>query len=143
MPHFSRRSRENLRTCDYRLVSLMNEVVRNFDCTVICGYRGHELQAEAFLMGFSKVRFPNSRHNVNPSLAVDVVPWPIDWIDVERAIYFMGYVKGIADQMNIRIRCGGDWDGDFELKDNLFNDYGHFEIQEKTAPETTEESGPV
>ncbi len=121
----------------------MNEVVRNFDCTIIDGYRGHERQAEAFLMGFSKVRFPNSRHNVNPSLAVDVAPWPIDWMDAERFIYFGGYVKGIAAQLGIPIRWGGDWDGDFELKDNLFNDYGHFEIQEKTTPETTEESGPV
>lgn len=95
------------------------------------------------MMGFSKVRFPNSRHNVNPSLAVDVAPWPIDWMDTERFIYFGGYVKGIAAQLGIPIRWGGDWDGDFELKDNLFNDYGHFEIQEKGAPETTEGSGPV
>ena len=142
MPHFSRRSRENLRTCDYRLVALMNEVIRYFDCAIIDGYRGHERQAEAFLMGFSKVRFPHSKHNINPSLAVDAAPWPIDWRDTERFIYFGGYVKGIAARQGIPIRWGGDWDGDFQLKDNLFNDYGHFEIKEE-APTTTEENGPT
>ncbi len=142
MPHFSPRSRDNLRTCDYRLVTLLNEVIRSFDCTIIDGYRGHERQAEAFMSGHSKVRFPNSHHNVNPSLAVDAAPWPIDWRDIERFIYLGGYVKGIAAKQGLPIRWGGDWDGDFALKDNLFNDYAHFEIIEGTSPETTKGDGP-
>jgi peptidoglycan L-alanyl-D-glutamate endopeptidase CwlK len=93
-------------------------------------------------MGHSKVRYPNSCHNVNPSLAVDAAPYPIDWLDHERFIYFGGYVKGIAAQLKIPIRWGGDWDGDFTLKDNLFNDYAHFEIHETEGAETTKENGP-
>jgi peptidoglycan L-alanyl-D-glutamate endopeptidase CwlK len=70
-------------------------------------------------------------------VAVDAAPWPIDWRDTERFIYFGGYVKGIAAQQGVPIRWGGDWDGDFALKDNLFNDYAHFEIVETDGTETT------
>jgi hypothetical protein len=28
----------------------------------------------------------------------------------------------------VRVRWGGDWDGDFETKDNKFDDLVHFEI---------------
>ncbi len=142
MPHFSSRSRDNLRTCDYRLVELFNEVIRSFDCTIICGYRGQEAQDEAFFTGFSTKRWPEGKHNTNPSLAIDVAPYPVDWGDWDRFIYFSGYVKGIAAMQGLSIRWGGDWDGDFALKDNLFNDYAHFEIIEGTSPETTKEDGP-
>ena len=42
--------------------------------------------------------------------------------------YFAGVVKGIASQMGIGIRWGGDWDMDTEVKDNRFDDLVHFEL---------------
>ena len=39
-----------------------------------------------------------------------------------------GFVMGIANTVGIKLRWGGDWDKDTELKDNKFNDLGHFEI---------------
>ena len=45
--------------------------------------------------------------------------------------YFAGFVKGIAKGMyNIDLRWGGDWDNDWEVKDNRFDDFPHFEIKE-------------
>ena len=65
-----------------------------------------------------------------PSLAVDVVPYPVDWQDRERMTYFAGFVMGIARvKFGISLRWGGDWDLDTDLKDNKFDDLPHFEIK--------------
>jgi len=130
MPRFSTKSRSKLHTCDSRLVDLFNEVVKGFDCTIIEGHRGKKAQNEAFNKGNSKVRFPNGKHNQSPSVAVDVAPYPIDWSDRDRFHYFSGYVLGIASQMGLKIRWGGDWDMDTKTKDNKFDDLVHFEIKE-------------
>ena len=129
MAKFGKSSRKRLETCDDNLKLLFNEVVKNFDCSIIVGYRGREDQNKAFREGHSKVKWPNGRHNKQPSSAVDVAPYPIDWDDRERFIYFAGFVKGVAYRMNISIRWGGDWDGDTELSDNKFDDLVHFELR--------------
>ena len=129
MAKFGKSSRKRLETCDDNLKLLFNEVVKNFDCSIIVGYRGREDQNRAFREGHSKVKWPNGRHNKQPSSAVDVAPYPIDWDDRERFIYFAGFVKGVAYRMNISIRWGGDWDGDTELSDNKFDDLVHFELK--------------
>ena len=38
---------------------------------------------------------------------------------------------GVASQMGIKIRWGGDWDRDTDLSDNRFNDLPHFELMEQ------------
>ena len=129
MPRFGRRSRKNLETCNEDLQELFNEVIKYFDCTVIQGHRGKEEQNKYFDEGKSKVKYPNGRHNANPSNAVDVVPYPIDWKDTDRMYYFAGFVKGVAASMGIPIRWGGDWDNDTEVKDTNFKDLPHFELR--------------
>ncbi len=42
--------------------------------------------------------------------------------------YFAGLVRGIAVSWGVKIRWGGDWDMDGDLKDNSFDDLVHFEI---------------
>lgn len=128
MPKFSQKSKNNLESCHDDLQKLFNEVIKYFDCSIICGYRGERDQNEAFFNGNSKVMFPNSMHNLYPSLAVDVVPYRLDWEDIDRFYYFSGFVLGIAKTMNIPIRWGGDWDSDTEVNDNKFNDLVHFEL---------------
>ena len=130
MPRFGKRSKSNLSTVHPKLQELFNEVIKHFDCSVICGHRGKEDQNKAYHDGFSKVKFPNGRHNAMPSKAVDVCPYPIDWNDAPRFRYFAGYVMGIASQMGIKIRWGGDWDRDTDLSDNRFNDLPHFELMD-------------
>ena len=130
MPRFGKRSRSRLSTCDDRLQDLLREVVKHFDCSVIQGHRGKEEQNEAFDEGRSKLRYPDGNHNASPSKAVDVAPYPIDWSDRDRFHYFGGFVLGIASQMGLKIRWGGDWDRDTQVKDNKFDDLPHFEIRE-------------
>ena len=129
MARFGKRSRNNLNTCDKRLQDLFNEVVKHFDCSVLVGYRGRNEQNTAYESGHSKVKWPNGKHNKKPSFAVDVAPYPIDWEDRERFIYFGGFVKGCAYRMNIPLRWGGDWNNDTQLSDNNFDDLVHFEIR--------------
>lgn len=128
MPKFSDKSYRKLLTCHSDLVDLFYTVIQHFDCTVICGHRDEEDQMKAYNSGHSKTPWPNSKHNILPSRAVDVIPYPIDWEDRERMNYFAGVVKGIASCMGINIRWGGDWDRDTEVKDNRFDDLVHFEL---------------
>ena len=131
MPRFGKSSRRNLSTCDKRLQDLFNEVVKHFDCSVLVGFRDRNGQNPAYESGHSKVKWPNGKHNKKPSDAVDVAPYPIDWEDRERFIYFGGFVMGIAFSMGIPLRWGGDWDSDTQLSNNKFDDLVHFEIRRK------------
>ena len=122
MPKFSDRSKSRLITCDDRLQDLFNEVVEHFDCTVLCGHRNREDQEKAYREGKSKARWGQSNHNTLPSMAVDVVPYPIDWNDIQRFHHFAGLVLGIAAMKGINIRWGGHFKN--------FFDGPHFEIME-------------
>jgi peptidoglycan L-alanyl-D-glutamate endopeptidase CwlK len=130
MPRFGKRSISRLQTCDQKLQELFYEVVKHFDCSIIEGHRGEEGQTKAYKDGKSKVKYPNGKHNKFPSVAVDVAPYPIDWSDRDRFHYFSGFVLGIAKQMGMNIRWGGDWNQDTKTKDNKFDDLVHFEIKE-------------
>lgn len=129
MPKFSSRSTKRLETCDARLQKIFKKVIEGFDCTILEGHRGEEKQNAAFKKGNSKLKYPNGKHNSIPSVAVDVIPYPIDWEDRERMSYFAGYVIGCAKSMGITLRWGGDWDMDTKVKDNKFDDLVHFELR--------------
>lgn len=107
MPKFGNRSILNCNYVDTPLQHLLNEVIKHYDCSVTSGYRGKEKQNEYFQLGLSKVEYPNSKHNVMPSQAVDVVPYPVDWEDWKRFYHFGGFVLGIAKSMKLEIRWGG------------------------------------
>ncbi len=125
---FSQSSLEKLQTCDERLQRVFNEVIKYYDCTVICGHRGEKDQNEAFMKGYSKLRYPKSKHNSNPSKAIDCLPFPINWQDDKQHIFFAGFVIGIASKMGIRLRWGGDFNNDRNFSNDSFLDRPHFEI---------------
>ncbi len=127
--YFGTRSKKNLAEAHIDLQRLFNEVIKEIDCTVIEGHRPKAEQDRAYRAGNSKLRWPRSKHNKKPSFAVDVVPYPIDWRDTKRFYEFGKIVIRIAREMNIKIRWGGDWDGDGDYKDQSFNDLVHFEIK--------------
>ena len=122
------RSIKHLVTLDERLQKVLNEVIKYVDCSIIEGHRSGERQDRLFEEGRTKVKYPNGRHNTNPSKAVDVTPYPVDWEDRERQTLFAGFVIGIGQSMGIRLRWGGDWNMNFEVDDNNFDDFPHFEL---------------
>lgn len=135
MPKFSDSSQNKLNTCHPELRRLFEEVIKHFDCTIICGSRSDSDQKKAFEQGVSRIDgvMVKSKHQVDSknqfSRAVDVMPYPIDWNDHNRIRFFAGFVMGIAASLNISIRWGGDWDSDTDLKNNKFNDFPHFELK--------------
>ena len=130
MARFSNRSHLRLATCDPRLQRVFEDVVRNFDCSILEGHRDEARQNRMVDDGKSQVRWPDGKHNTTPSLAVDVAAYPIVWDDRERQTLFAGYVLATAKAMGVDLRWGGDWDRDTEVRDNSFDDLVHFEIME-------------
>lgn len=131
---FSNRSRTNLDTCDHRLVALYETVILHWDCTIIEGHRDMETQNEMHRIGKSHLRWPDSKHNRTPSLAVDAAPYykgeGIPWEDLERFRAFSGFVLGVGAAMGLKLRWGGDWDGDRIFTDQKFHDLPHIELIE-------------
>ena len=132
MPRFGRTSQANLKECHWNLQVIFSRVIEEYDCSIIEGYRDKATQDKLFHGGQSKLQFPKSKHNRSPSHAVDAVPYPIDWKDTDRFYAFGGFVMGIAAQMGIKLRWGGDWDGDWQHKDQTFHDLPHFELVGET-----------
>ena len=131
MFRFGTKSKQRLGTCHTKLQRVFNEVIKYIDCSVLEGHRDAITQNKYYEKGKSKVKYPDGRHNQVPSMAVDVVPYPVDWEDLERMTLFAGFVLGIAKSMDIDIIWGNDWDGDFQTKDTGFHDYPHFELKKE------------
>ena len=132
---FSRKSIKELETCHPDLQRLFKEVIKQFDCSVIGGHRSNEQQNEFFKKGYTKLKGGQSKHNLKPSRAVDVCPYHekkpnIDWECLGNFYVFAGYVLGVADQMDIKIRWGGSWNGSYDVRINKFNDLPHFQLED-------------
>ena len=125
---WSKHSGRELLSLDNRLQSVLNEVLRICDCSIIEGHRSPERQQILFDTGKSQLPPGKSKHNKFPSEAVDLAPYPIDWKDRERFTLFAGLVIGVGAILGYNIRWGGDWDQDWKVKDNNFDDLVHFEI---------------
>lgn len=109
MPTFGTKSKENLLQAHPLLQKLFNEVIKEIDCTVLDAQRGRAAQEKAFKAGRSRAHFGQSAHNYSPAVALDVVPFPLDWNDTASFRKLAAVVKRLAAQMNIPIEWGGDW----------------------------------
>lgn len=129
MPGFGAESTRKLRSCDPRLQELFQRVNALWPCTIIEGHRGETAQNKAFAEGKSKLKWPLGKHNRYPSNAVDVAPDPVDFNAREHILTFGGFVMGAAAQMGLKIRWGGDWDGDRQGNPKgTLDDLVHFEL---------------
>lgn len=128
MPTLGPKSLAILANAHPDLQRLFKEVGARMDITILCSHRTKEEQDAAFKAGNSKVQFPNSKHNVLPSLAVDAAPYPMDWKDTRRFYFYAGYVKATAERLGIKVRLGCDWNGNLDVKDDNFQDVPHVEL---------------
>ena len=120
MPKFGKRSKRELETAHPDLQRIFNEVIKIYDCSVICGHRGKEDQDLAYRSGKSNAKWPKSNHNKNPARAVDCVPYPVDWSNINEFYRLAGVVKAVAFRLGIKIKWGGDFKGAW--------DKPHFEL---------------
>lgn len=129
---YSKTSQEKLSTCHPDLQRLFMEVIKHYDCSILCGYRNEADQNDAFVRGASKKKYPDSKHNATPSLAVDVMPYPVNWSSSKENLcklyHFVGYVKATADALGIKIRCGADFNSNGVFFDDKLVDAPHYEI---------------
>ena len=123
---FGKRSKQRLKGVDAKLVNVLNELIKIMDVTVIEGLRSEERQKELLANGATKVKY--SKHMEGK--AVDIAPYPIDWKNRDGFHYMGGMIRGIGQQLGVKIRWGGDWDSDGDVKDNGFDDLVHIELRE-------------
>lgn len=119
---FSERSQNNLNACHPNLIELMEVALKSspIDFSIICGHRDEEEQNKAYRDNKSDLKYPESKHNEIPSLAVDIAPYPINWKDINKFIELSEHIKKVAHDLDIPIWFGGDW--------KSRKDYPHYEL---------------
>ena len=127
MNRYSYNSQNALDSCHIDLQLIFTDALQVMDHSILEGHRSEKRQRTLFLAG--KTKLTKGQHNTEPSEAVDAIPYPEDWADRERMTLFAGIVKGIAYKRGVKIRWGGDWNSDTEVKDNEFDDLSHFELE--------------
>ena len=132
MRTWSPRSKRVYDTLDKDLQNLVTRIRDEVtDISLVSGYRDREEQNTLFENSFSKLRFPDSKHNRKPCLAVDLQPYPYpkDECKLWGALgYIAGRAMAIAAEEGIDIIWGGDWDRDGDLTDQTFDDLFHIEL---------------
>ena len=118
------RSMQSLSGVHPDMVAVVKKAIEitGVDFTVIEGIRNINRQRELFKAGKSTTM--NSRHITGH--AVDMVPWPVDWEDLERFEVMAEAMKAAAEELEIPIVWGGDW--------KSFYDAPHFELDRKAYP---------
>ena len=116
----SKTSRQKLNTCHSDLIKLIEAVAETEKCAVICGFRGRYEQEKAYYEGKSKAKWGQSKHNLKPSHAVDVVPVPLNWEDIPAFEKLGEKIMAKADEMGIKVKWGKYFKG--------LVDYPHFEL---------------
>ena len=148
-------SQARLEQLDPKLQAILVEALPYIDFTVAVGFRDKAAQDAAFAGGFSKLKWPASKHNKQPSLAVDIFPYWKEFgplmgtpaqleaimkafscskVQANQFIYNELYalaklINGVAVKQGTQITWGGDWDDDGNTFDQRFNDLGHFELK--------------
>lgn len=119
-------SKKKLETCHKDLQEIVEALAEQMQIIVVCGHRGEKEQNEAYKNGTSKLKFPKSKHNTMPSLAVDLAPaktvngrLQIDWSDTKAFTVMARAFMRIAESKGIEYVWGGEW---------KMADLVHFEI---------------
>jgi peptidoglycan LD-endopeptidase CwlK len=123
MPRFGERSLRNMAQLHPKLQTVLNEAIKTYDFTIICGNRGRADQEEAFRTGKSKAHFGQSPHNYLPALAADCIPYPFveaDWKDEARFAEMARAILAAGDKVGVPLTWGGDW---------KMHDTPHFELR--------------
>ena len=125
MPYFGTTSRRRLASCHPVWHDILMEAIAIYDFSILCGFRGEDEQNAAYALGNSKARWPDSKHNTFPSLAVDVAPYHpaqphIRWDDEKEFFFQAGLITGIASQLGHTVKWGGRF--------RSVKDLPHFEL---------------
>ena len=130
MPRFSKRSLENLNTCDERLQKIAKIAIKYIDFSIIQGHRTLAEQKENVAKGVSWTL--NSKHCKTPSQAFDFIPYPFNgWNDKRGFKEVSTVLLAVAEALDTGVRWGGDWNRNGSYEDEVQRgsyDGGHFEL---------------
>ena len=150
MNKFGKTSTARLETCSANLQLVCQEAIKRTpffadrtrqvvvpDLIVICGHRTKAEQQKAYDHGMSKVQWPDSKHNTDPSIAVDIGPYikdlpgHIPWSNKMIWKSLHSLMMEVSDDLDIPLRSGIDWNGDGVIVDidptESFWDAPHYE----------------
>lgn len=128
---WGRRSLEVRNTLCDELVDFVDFLLTDVcDVSLREGYRNQRRQDHLY-PEFTKVKWPDGKHNSYPSLAVDLAPYPFpkDKTQLrEQLAYIAGRGIEWANGRHMILRWGGDWNRNGLITDNNFDDLFHFEV---------------
>ena len=129
MYSFGKISTERLKTIHPIGQLILNDAIKVVDFSIICGLRNEQDQDEAFRNNKSTKQFPDSRHNKTNdpqfelikhdiSDAWDIAPWPTLYSNEKYILIVAGVIKACAERYSVKLRWGGDWNGNGKLNDS-------------------------
>lgn len=125
-----------LEQCDKRLQFIFRTVAKTERFLVVCSYRDQAAQDKAFSDGLTHEKWPNSKHNVWPSQAIDIAPIPLDWSDKEAFYRLGGVIVKVAAELGIPIK----WGANFKT---FSGDLGHYELIDELKKDDTIEEDKI
>ncbi len=128
---WGRRSLVVRNTLCVELVSFVDFIITEVcDVSLLQGHRNKE-QQEHLYPDFTKLKWPDSKHNSYPSLAVDLQPYPYPLQEAElreQLAYIAGRGVEWAKGQHIILRWGGDWNRNGDITDTGFDDLLRFAV---------------
>ena len=122
-----------LKGVDETLVNVVKRAIEisEVDFTVLEGVRTLERQRELYAQGRTapgKIVTWTMKSRHIEGKAVDLVPYPLDWNDLEKFNKIKDAMFKAAKELDVNLRWGADWDGDGNYREKGEYDSPHFEI---------------
>lgn len=122
-----------LKGVDENLVNVVKRAIEisEVDFTVLEGVRTLERQRELYAQGRTapgKIVTWTMKSRHIEGKAVDLVPYPLDWNDLDKFNKIKDAMFQAAKELDVNLRWGADWDGDGNYREKGEYDSPHFEI---------------
>ena len=122
-----------LQGVDETLVNVVKRAIEisEVDFSVLEGVRTLERQRELYAQGRTapgKIVTWTMKSRHIEGKAVDLVPYPLDWNDLEKFNKIKDAMFQAARELDVNLRWGADWDGDGNYREKGEYDSPHFEI---------------
>lgn len=122
-----------LQGVDETLVNVVKRAIEisEVDFSVLEGVRTLERQRELYAQGRTapgKIVTWTMKSRHIEGKAVDLVPYPLDWNDLEKFNKIKDAMFQAAREQDVNLRWGADWDGDGKYREKGEYDSPHFEL---------------
>lgn len=122
-----------LKGVDETLVNVVKRAIEisEVDFTVLEGVRTLERQRELYAQGRTapgKIVTWTMKSRHIEGKAVDLVPYPLDWNDLEKFNKIKDAMFQAAKELDVNLRWGADWNENWHYREKGEYDSPHFEI---------------